>query len=233
MKNVLITRTENQAKKLGKTLGSQGFTTFIEPLFTVEKIKINKKPESQIAAIIITSSNAISAISDFNLPKNIKIFAVGKQTAQKLEEVGFQNITFPKENSAVALLELITKTHHDKTGLNLYLHGSVITLDFEKELQKLGFNSQKILAYKTHEIVNFSTDLLNFSKQKTFDQVLFFSSNSVKIFFNLAKKHNLLEYFASAQLLCLSEKILTEVKKINAKNCATFDQFPTLKKFYD
>jgi uroporphyrinogen-III synthase len=233
MKNVLVTRTINQAQELVQTLENQGITTFVEPLFSVEKIEVKTQFTQEISAIIITSSNAASGIISLNLPKTIKIFAVGKKTAQKLSELGFSNIIFPQENSAAALLKLITENHKDKTGLILYLHGSIITLDFEKELKDSGFNVKKLLTYKTHEIANFSPQLLKFLQQNNFDHILFFSQNGVKIFFNLAKKHNMLEYFTRTRLVCLSQRILTETQKFNFKNSATFDQFPILKNFYD
>jgi uroporphyrinogen-III synthase len=233
MQNVLVTRTENQSGELVQTLYNQGFSTFIEPLFTVEKIKATTKIQPTISTIIITSANAIYFLLDLNFPKDGKIFAVGKKTAQKLHENGFRNVVFPQENSAAALLELIKETHFDKNGLSLYLHGSIINLDFEQELKKLNFNIVKFLAYKTSESTVFSSQLLEFSQQKNFDYILFFSGEGVKTFFQLAKNHNLLEYFRQSQLLCLSERILSEVRKFNFENSATFNQFPILKKFYE
>ena len=233
MQNVLVTRIKNQAQELLETLNQQGFSTFIEPLFTLEQIKAEPHFTQDLAAVIITSSNAISTLLNFQLKKTVKIFAVGKKTAQKLKESGFDNIAFPKKNSAAALLNLIIKTEKNKIGLILYFHGSITNIDFSAELGLHNFNVKNILSYKTQEVVNFSAELLEFTRHKKFDHILFFSTNGVKTFFKLAKKHNLLEYFASAQLLCLSEKILIEAQKFNSKNSRTFDKFPTLKNFYD
>jgi len=236
MKNILITRPKNQAKEIAQFLDNQGFQTFIEPLFSLEKLAVNKVVApiiSQISAILITSANACEAVLDSDLPKNIKIFAVGKKTAQKLIENGFNNIVFPQENSAVSLKELIIETHKDKSGLILYFQGSNITLDFKSELEKFDFKVQNILSYRTFEMESFSADFLQFSKQNSFNYVLLFSQNNAKTFFKLVKKHNLLEYFATSRILCLSEKILADVKNIGFKNSTTFGEIPILKKFYD
>jgi len=234
MNSILITRPKNQSQEIVKTLEDQGFSTFVEPLFSVEKIAIKKDLiDEKISAIIVTSANACSALVDLSLPKDVKIFAVGKKTAQKLREIGFRNIAIPQENSAIALKDLIIQTHKNKLDPILYFHGSIISLDFEKELNSFGFKVRKIASYETQEVENFSAELLQFSCEKSFKNVLIFSQNSAKIFEKLTRKHNLLEYFKGSQLVCLSEKILSDVKNFGFQNSITFDQFPILKNFYD
>jgi uroporphyrinogen-III synthase len=143
------------------------------------------------------------------------------------------SLAFAPKNSAESLLDLIIKSEENKSAPMLYFHGSIVSLDFKRELEKLGFKVENILAYETQELANFSDELLQFVKNNSFDQVLLFSQNSVRIFFKLAAKHNLLEYFKDAQLLCLSEKILHDVRNYGFINSATFDQFPILNNFYD
>jgi uroporphyrinogen-III synthase len=233
MKNILVTRAKDRAKEMLKVIEQEGFTALCEPLFSVKKIFSDQKIPREISAIIISSLNACDAAIDFGLPKNVKIFVVGKKSAQKLIEFGFTNIEFAPKNSAESLLNLIIKSESNKSSSILYFHGSIVSLDFKKELEKLGFKVENILAYKTQELTNFSDELLQFVKNNSFAQVLLFSQNSAKIFFKLAAKHNLLEYFKDAQLLCLSEKILHDVRNYGFTNSATFDQFPILNNFYD
>jgi uroporphyrinogen-III synthase len=226
MKNLLLTRPHKDSQQLFYLLKKEGFTPFIEPLFTVKKITVSKKTDEKISAIIVTSANSCDAVIDYGFEKNIKIFSVGKKTAQKLFAAKFTNIVTSSHNSAESLKNLISQENHEKI---LYFHGSKITLDFSKELK----NVEKILAYKTFSAKSFSSEFLKISQQKTFNQVLLFSQNSAEIFFKLATKHNLLEYFATSQILCLSDKILACVKKFGFNNSATFSDFPILKKFYD
>jgi uroporphyrinogen-III synthase len=232
MKNILITRQKNRSQPLIQIFESEGFKTFIEPLFSVKKNNILKKNFQKNSAIIITSSNACEAIFGLNFSKQTKIFVVGKKTKQKLSEFGFENIAVAAENSALSLQDLIIKTHNKDNSL-IYFHGSKITLDFKKNLKNLGFKVKKILAYQTFENENFSDDFLEISQKKIFDYVLIFSQNSAKIFMRLVKKNNLVEYFKHSQILCLSPKILEQIQKFGFKNSLIFDQFPILKKFYD
>jgi uroporphyrinogen-III synthase len=237
MKNILITRPQNQAQDLLEVLQKAGFKVFVEPLFLVKKIEIKKDffaaKNSQISALILTSANACDAVIDCGFSKDIKIFVVGKKTAQKLQAEGFKNIKIAPQNSAISLRDLIIKTERNKLGSILYFQGSIVSLDFKTELEKNGFTVEKVLCYQTYETENFSSDLLSFVSQNSFNQVALFSQNSAKTFFKLARKHNLLEYFKGSQILCLSEKILAAVKSFGFPNSVTFNEFSILKKFYD
>jgi uroporphyrinogen-III synthase len=258
MKNVLITRNRNQAQEIAQVFENAGFKSFIEPLFSVVKItpkkikakikasikagitkkNIKKNTGQKISAIIITSANSCQALIDFSLLQKVKlqkvkIFCVGKKTAQKLAGLDFKNIILAPQNSALSLHNLIVKTHCNKSGLIIYFHGSVITLDFQKSLKKYGFAVEKVLAYKTCEAESFSAEFLKFCEENFFDHILLFSRNSAGIFLKLSAQHNLLEYFRRSQILCLSSKILDEVKKYGFSNSAIFNQFPILKNFYD
>ncbi len=241
MENILITRGQEAALDLVQTLEKAGFKVFVEPLFSLKKIAItqdifdkkNTEKNSTISALIITSANSCQALCDLNFSYDIKIYAVGRKTAQKLIQLGFKNIEIAPENSAESLKNLILERHLNKAGIILYFHGSIITLDFQNELEKFGFKVKKILCYQTREVKNFSTKLLQFTIQNSFDRVLLFSENNAQIFFKLVQQHNLLEYFKCSQILCLSEKILSRVRSFGFSNSIIFSQFPILKNFYD
>lgn len=231
MSNVLLTRSHKNSRELIKALENEGFKVFSEPLFTVEEFN-NSEVSKNISVAIITSQNAGKALIDSELARDIKIFSVGKKTAEKLTAAGFSNIYVSLENSAESLKNLIIEKG-EKSSEIVYFHGSIITLDFAKELQESGFKVQKILAYKTKEIADFSPEILEKCSNEKFDRVLIFSKNSARIFFKLVVQHNMLEYFSDSQILCLSKKILDEAERLGFKKCATFSDFPILAKFYD
>lgn len=231
MSNVLLTRSSKNSRELIKALEREGFKVFSEPLFTVEEFS-NLEVGKNISVAIITSQNACKALINSELSRDIKIFSVGKKTAEKLTAAGFGNIYVSLENSAESLKNLIVEKV-DRASEIAYFHGSIITLDFAKELQESGFKVQKILAYKTEEVADFSPEILKKCSNEKFGRVLIFSKNSARIFFKLVVRHNMLEYFSDSQILCLSKKILDESKRLGFKKCATFSDFPILAKFYD
>ncbi len=227
-RNILITRPNEQGQELSAFLKAQGFSPFIEPLFVVEKVTI-PKIEKAFSAAIITSSNACQALDLIGFDRATKIFTIGKKTAEELRNFGFKNIILSPENSAESLAKIIEQ----EVGKILYLRGSTISFDFAERFK----NISEIIAYKTQARESFSTEFLEFSKKNSCDQVLIFSRNSAEIFFNLAIKHNLLEYFSGSQIFCLSEKIQKRTaelaKEFNFKKIANFSENKLLKNFYE
>ena len=232
MKNILLTRSINQSQELNFLLQNAGFNVVCEPLFSVKKIKTQHTDFKNASAAIITSANACEVLVNAGLPKTVQIFAVGKKTARDLIVAGFLNITLAPEMTAQSLKTLIEESDFDKNGEIFYFHGSNITLDFKKELNELTITN--ILAYQTEEMAVFSDNLIRMSNNKVnFDFILLFSRNSAEIFAKLARQHNMLEYFSNAKILCLSKKILDDVRAFGFVNSATFEDLPILKKFYD
>lgn len=240
--SILITRPRDQAQRIVNYLEENYFEVFVEPTFAVEKISVTNLPNLnniKVQALILTSTNAaevaFEAAQIFAFAKDLKIFAVGKKTAEIFADNGFTNIIISEKNSAQDLETIIFFDRSlKKSGGNiLYFCGEIVTIDFATELASQGFEVQKILSYKISESKNFSDDFILRVKNSPFDFVLLYSKNSARHFFELVKEHNLLEYFESSQLLCFSEKVCSFVKHLGFKNSATFSAIPTLKKFYD
>jgi uroporphyrinogen-III synthase len=230
IKNILITQDKNRAQNLVENLERSGFLSFLEPLFMVKKLAVSIF-EGETFFVIITSANAIPAVIESGISKKIKIYTVGKSTAEKLKKLGFENVIFSSKNSAKDLKDIILQQEIPAKGL--YFRGSVISLDFKVELKKCGFVIEDILSYETIENHSFSENLLEVSKVKNFDYVLIFSQNSAKIFLKLAKKHNLLEYFKKSEILVISKKIIEVFDDFGFTNVKLFASLQSLKKFYD
>ncbi|MSP33729.1 MAG: uroporphyrinogen-III synthase [Rickettsiales bacterium] len=221
MPNYLILRPEESAKKTTELLQTKGFNVIIEPIYFVEKltpIVADKSPQS----LIITSSNACDAIINSGLALDVKIFAVGLQSAEKLLACGYKNIFHPTKSSAEDLKNLIIKNLDPKNGKILYFCGDSITLNFKLELEPIGFMVDKILSYKIKWHTNFSAEFLQKISRQKIDFVLIYSQNSARKFYQLLKNNNLLEYFADSKLLCLSDKIVATSKELGFRNVEYF-----------
>ncbi len=245
--SILITRPKDQAQRIVQHLENSGFRVFIEPTFSVKKIDLKNSvllknfTDKKVQAIILTSGNAaevaFEAVDLLGFEKDLKIFAVGKKTAEIFVNNGFENIIVSEKNSAEDLKNLILADRElsskKSEEILLYFCGEFITLDFKYELENQGFEVEKIPSYKILEEESFSENFLDRIKESSFDFVLLYSKNSARHFCELVKKHNLLEYFQDSKILCLSEKILSSLRNFGFKNSSTFDEIPILKKFYD
>lgn len=237
LKNILITRDLSRSKQLCEILQQNNFTVYNEPLFEVIKNSVELVDYKKIGAVILTSFNGCEAILQSSLKKDIKIFAIGKHSSQLLLDSGFSNIEIDSQRSSQTLLKLIIDSDIDKALPILYFRGQQVNFDFATTLQGKGFMVEDVICYDTKAISSFSSDLLDCSENKIFDYVLLFSQNSALIFFNLAKKHNLLEYFKSSQLLCFSDRIVDLVKSFEngiwQQNTGHYQDLKLLKEFYE
>lgn len=241
-KTILITRPKDQSQEIKQYLEANGFEVFIEPIFSVQMLPLENKilqsfSKEKVAALVVTSGNAvqtaIQAIEKLQLGTKIRIFVVGKRTAQKFISLGYDNVSYSDENSAHGLRDLILQDHITKNGVLLYFCGEIITLDFKVEFAKYGIKLEKIMSYKIVQSSNFSAAFLERVQASQFDFTLTYSKNSARHFLGLLKKHNLFEYYKSSQIVCLSAKILAFVRDCGFKNCVTFDEISILNKFYE
>lgn len=236
MKNILITKSKNRSQDLAEFLSKNNYQIFYQSLFSIQK-KIPQNlflPEHNFQKpiiVILSSANSIYVLKKLHIHKNSQIFVVGNPTAKKLHRLGYKNVFYPNIMSGKNLFELIKSQL--KPCEIYYFHGEKISFDFTKNLKNEGFNIKNFIVYKTKEIKVFSKDFLDNLKKYYINEVLIFSINSLEIFEKLIKKNNLLEYFNSKNIICLSSKIAENAQKIGFKNISIFADNKILKNFYE
>jgi len=217
---ILITRPKKQAEILSKKLIAKGYKTVIEPLLKIKSnrnIDISEVDPKKILAVLITSNNAVFALSKFNLPEDILIIAVGKNTGDKIKKSGYKNVVCAN-NSASDLESLASQILMIKKGLVLYLSGNKVTLDLAESLNSKGFKAIRINVYETSEKSELSKNIIHKIRNNSINEILIYSLNTAEIFYNLILKHNLLEYCRDIKLSCLSKKISNYLVSKNFKN---------------
>ncbi|GDX36215.1 hypothetical protein LBMAG18_07260 [Alphaproteobacteria bacterium] len=246
MKKILITRSKHNCKALSKFLIAQNYQVFSEPLFKVKKFCgqtnleniENKFAINKSLVLIITSQNALACLSKIKFDKEILIFAVGKKTAQAINKLGYINVHYPLQSCANELFKLIVNYKFKNNPSLLYLRGEQITFNFKGILLKHGFKVEELIVYKTIKLQNFSQTFCDEVKKNNFEMVIVFSQKSLELFFLLAKKHNLLEYFVNSCLIGFSDKIVEQAKLLSKENLKfkkieKLSDNRILKKFYE
>jgi len=222
MKKILITRSITKSKKLGEYLIKNNHEIFCERLFKVKKIIPDTSLIDQKINLIITSSNALHVLKSQKIHYDSKIFCVGSITAQRIIQMGYKNVFFPKKNSAIELYRMICKTLSPQTIY--YFHGEKIAYNFKIKLCQKNFEVRDFLSYKTAEIIKFSNKFLNFINDNVFDEVLIFSNNSLEIFYKQCLKNNLVDYFNLSTIICISQKVAKNAKNLGFKNIKIFNK---------
>jgi len=220
MGNILLTRPIKLSQNIAKNLSQKNLSSLIQPLFSIIQLDNLQLPSKKLQAVLITSQNAVFALTSLAIKKNILIIAIGEKTALEVSKLGYKNVLCAS-NSVISLLNLAKKEltkNNVWDDLVLYLSGEIISLDLAKKLQDLGFAAQRMVVYKTKESIEFLPKTIDEITNGNVSEIWFYSKNTAKIFYQLATKHNLLGYLEQIKILCFSKVIANFAKKIGFLN---------------
>ncbi len=206
MAKILLTRPKKLSSKIAKNLAQKNLSSLIQPLFSIAPIDNFQPINRKLQAILITSSAAVFALEKLAIKKDFLILAIGQKTADKIKKLGYKNVLIAT-GSAASLLNLALENLSKSSGLIIYLSGEIITLDLAQKLQEQNFSAQRIVTYKTTPRKKLSGTTIDEIKNGNVSEVWIYSKNSLKIFYKLAKQHNLLECLNGIKILCLTEGI--------------------------
>ena len=219
--HIVITRPKEDSLHLMDSLVKLGHIVTHLPVIKIEKLETKKINLLDYKAIIFTSSNAIKFMNIEKFNSNIKCFCVGKTTELTARKVGFIN-TFSSEGTVDSLIELILRTLDNKSGKLLYLSSEFVSKDIDKDLIKAGYLVDRISNYTTLPVEEVDKKTLDFFEKKPPDVIFIYSSKSAKNLFNLINKYSLLNVVTQSNLMCISEKVLSVLKKIKWKKVFVF-----------
>jgi len=200
---ILITRPIDENKELADKLTKLGHETIIFPLAEVIIHKNFEIPKAD--GYVITSRNAVKAISSHNINK--PIFIVGRQTTDFAVSSGFKKAIYAGKNVTELKLKLAEQYHN----LNLiYLSGQDITDDLTDLVVS------RTIVYNTNTASISIEDFKN-AIAKT-EIILFFSSNIAKIFIDFVNNNGLQLDCDNIYALSLSKKIANILAELKFKN---------------
>lgn len=140
--------------------------------------------------LVVTSQNTVRAIKQYSslLPSNLRVAAVGLETARALQSLTDRVFVPQKPNGAKGLLGLF-KTKPMKGKCILYPRSNIGGKELAMGLNKMGAKVTEVVAYQTRP-TNLSPQQLKKILSGGMDAVLFFSPSAVKSFFTKMKAHD-------------------------------------------
>lgn len=175
---ILLTRPKKDSEKLAELLG---YECLIEPMIEIEKLEnnLNNRIKNMPQAIVITSKNV--STQDVKKHNTIQIPQHGK--------------------NAKEILDYCLNKLSPDAGKVIYLSGDNITLPIDEELNKHGFDAERIVTYKTHAPKSLSENFTENFKKVT--SAVFFSKQTYQNFISLTQSYefsNIKAFFLSAEI---------------------------------
>ena len=219
---LVITRPREDAERQADQLRALGHEPLIHPLLEILYLPLPTLDFDDVQALIITSRNALRALSQndgFNDAKKLPVYCVGEGTAEFARDLGFSTI-FVGGGTARELIPTLTDTVDPNGGILLYLTGQNLAYDLEAPLTDAGFQVKRIIAYKAlplgrEHIVNFAKSL-----KRGVDGVLLMSPRTASAFINFIKIFGLEQETRAIICYCYAETIARPLGEIDGLTIA-------------
>jgi uroporphyrinogen-III synthase len=183
---LLITRPASEGARTAAALQSQGHETLLAPLLRIEWLAVDFGA-GPWDGIIMTSANAARALSDHprrNELLSLKLFAVGRTTAQVAHTCGFRDVV-SADGDVSDLLNLLTRSP-PRAGRLLYLAGADRTVDLSAVLAPVGMQVDTVVIYRAVPDTRLPSDVEAAFAAQEIDGVLHFSPRTAAAFITAA-----------------------------------------------
>ena len=228
--NIIITRPLIDSEDFMGKLFSLGHTIIHVPTLKISKAELDPVDPDKYNAFIFTSANAIRSLDLLKLDKNKLCFCVGAITEKILRLQGYNN-TISAGGTMNALKNIIVNSGGlNKKKVLAYICGDNITSDLDLELQKEGFQIEKIINYTSEKIKELTLDTKNLIIDHPPDIIFVYSKRSAESFIELIKKYSLKGLMTDSKVMCISEKVFNVFKQSGWKKIEIFEAGDELKK---
>jgi len=215
MASILITRPQATASALAERLQSLGYQAVIEPLLEIVPTGAPKPQIKDIAAVMITSGNALDALAADQTAlaalADFPCFCVGPRTGEKARALGFKHVESAASDGA-ALAILVDASLPKTSGAILHVAAQDADSKAQQEVER---KSRRVIVWQAYRAIpagNFSAGIAGALMQGEFDAILVFSPRTAGTLGQLIARHGLKTCCARLTAICLSEAVAEPLK---------------------
>ena len=231
--NILITRPLIDSEDLMGKLFSLGHKIVHIPTLKISAANVSSVDAKKYDAFIFTSANAIRNLKLNNQDTNKICFCVGSITEKIVRQKGYNN-TISAGGTVNALKNIILSSDQiDKKKSIAYFCGDYISSNLDMDLQKEGFQVDKIINYTSKKITDLNEENNKIIKNHPPDIIFIYSKRSAESFIEIVKKYSLNGLMTESRVLCISEKVLGLLKKSGWRKLEVFQPGEEIEKLKD
>ena len=168
---VLVTRPIEDAEETAARLRSRGHIAVIAPLL---EVRFRDGPEISfdgIQAIVATSANGIRALLRRTQKRDVRLFAVGPQTAAVAQAAGFVDVQ-NSQGDSIALADAISTWADRGKGALLHVAGNEATGKLAARLSEHGFILRRDVLYDVAPVAALPADVEKAIRNRELDAVM-------------------------------------------------------------
>jgi uroporphyrinogen-III synthase len=201
---VLITRPLPQALALARRLEAEGDVALVDPLLRVEPVPDAVPDLEGVQAILLTSANAVPAISE--AARRLPLFAVGAATAAAARRSGCRAVV-SAGGAGEDLARLVAGRCRRDGGALLHLCGEQTAAEPAASLIAAGFTLRRQAVYRTAVAGTLLPGTIEAVRRREVDAVLLLSPRAARTFVRLIGGHGLEAELGATAAICLSAAV--------------------------
>ena len=213
---LLITRPASEGARTAAALQSQGHETLLAPLLRLESLAADFGT-GPWDGVIMTSGNAARALTDHPrrgelLP--LKVFAVGRSTAQAARACGFGDVV-SADGDVSDLLDLLTRSP-PRAGRLLYLAGADLARDLAGDFRQRGFTVVTQTTYRMVPVSSLPRQTSEAFAANHVEAVLHYSRRSAAAFLEAVRAAGVEISALSVPQFCVSAGVASVLREAGA-----------------
>jgi uroporphyrinogen-III synthase len=207
---VLVTRPHGDAEETAVKLAMRGHEPVIAPLLDIRYRAGGDIPLDGVQAVLVTSANGIRALAARTKRRDVKVMAVGTQSAKTARELGFIDVA-DAHGDLQALAEFVVAILPPQNGALFHAAGSPTRGNLTELLTARGFVVRSEVLYDAVAAEALPRNVR--ATFRTLDAALFFSPRTAQIFADIALKEDL--SCRSLRALCISDATALELRTLS------------------
>lgn len=210
---LLLTRPEEDSRRLAALLQEQGHECLTDPLMRIEPIDAPPLGLDGVQAILATSSNGVRALArrdEFDRARAIALLAVGDSTARAATEAGFERV-LSADGDVEELIGLAAAKLDPAAGRLVHVSGHDRAGDLKGGLETLGYDVETAVLYRAVAAEALAKPTVAAFRQGALGGVLLYSPRTARIYCGLVARARLARQAADVLHYCLSKAVQAAV----------------------
>ena len=214
---ILVTRPRSDAEETAAKLAALGHDPLIAPLLEIKFHAGGEIALDGVQAVLITSANGIRALAQRTARRDVRVLAVGEQSAETAHALGFENVDHAR-GDAVALANLAVATLSPKNGVLVHISGSETRGNLVEKLAASGFSMRSEIVYDAVAAETLPADVQVALAQRKLDIAFFYSPRTAHLFVNLVTGLKLAGACTALDAVCISQATASELRGLSFRN---------------
>jgi uroporphyrinogen-III synthase len=214
---VLVTRPRGDAEDTAAKLVVRGHQAVLVPLLDIQFRTGSDIALDDVQAVLITSANGVRALSARTKRRDVKVLAVGEQSAKAARELGFADVD-GADGDALALADLTAMQLKPQSGALFHASGAETRGALAETLTAQGFSVRSEVLYDAVAATTLPAEARTALVQGTLDAALFFSPRTARIFADLVAGEALKDACRTLGAYCISEATASELHALSLRD---------------